>query len=96
MPTETYSLAFDLIRQYAEREGWIPIGFRSWQVGPWLIKVNGTSDERAGIPPYHALIQHEQIIGLLLINPFGGTQGGWHDTEDEFIAAMQQELGHAD
>lgn len=90
--TEPISLAFDLIRRYAEREGWIPIGWREWTVGPWRITVNGTNQKRAGISPYHALIQHDEYVGLMLINPFGGTVGGWKDTENEFVAAMEAAL----
>lgn len=50
------SEAFDLIAQYAKREGWIPIGFREWKVGPWAITVNGTRDARDGIPPSQLLL----------------------------------------
>lgn len=91
--TETsYSLAFDLIRRYAEREGWVPIGWREWHVGPWHIRVNGTAEPRGAIPPYHALIENETYVALLLIHPLGGTVGGWTGAEEEFIAAMEREL----
>lgn len=90
--TDTVSLAFEVIRQYAVREGWQPIGWRTWHVGPWTITVNGTPQERDTIPPYHALIQHDAYLGLMLISPFGGLQAGWKNIEDEFIAALQREL----
>ena len=54
--SERISEAFDLIRQYAVREGWIPISWKDWCVGPWRIRVNGTREDR-GVPPYHALIE---------------------------------------
>lgn len=89
---EQYSEAFDLIRQYAEREDWIPIGWRDFQVGPWRIRVNGTPEERDHVPPYHAMIEHADIISFMCLNPFTGSVGGWKDTEDEFIAAMKEAL----
>ena len=89
---EQINLAFSLIRDYAIREGWTPIGFRSFAVGPWKVTVNGTKDEQSGIPPFHALVEHADIIALMLINPFGGSVGGWQKAEDEFITAMQAAL----
>ena len=93
--SEQYSEAFDWIRQYAEREGWIPIGWRDFTVGSWRIRVNGTRVERDSIPPYHALIEHRGIVALLMVNPFGGSVGGWQDAEAEFCAAMRAEVGPA-
>ena len=90
------SEAFTLIRDYALQQGWTPIGFRSFQVGPWRVTVNGTTDEREQIPPYHALIQHDDIIALMLISPFGGSVGGWQRAEDEFIVDMQAALARGE
>lgn len=84
--------AFDVIARYAQREGWIPIGWRDWRVGPWRIRVNGTKAARDGLAPFHALIEHDTYIGLMVIHPCGGTVGGWKDTEAEFIAAMKDAL----
>jgi hypothetical protein len=92
MSTETISEAFDLIRQYAEREGWIPIGWRDWRVGPWRIRVNGTRQEREQAPPWHALIEHDTMVAFMCIHPMGGSVGGWKDTEADFINAMKAEL----
>ena len=60
------SEAFYLIAEYAHRQGWIPIGFRSWTVGPWNITVNGTKEAQEildggpvlELPPFHALVEH--------------------------------------
>lgn len=94
--TETISEAFDLIAQYAEREGWIPIGWREWTVGPWRIKVNGTTETIDGVRPYHAQVEHQDIIAIMVIHPFVGSVGGWKDTEADFITAMQAELNRKD
>ena len=90
--TAQYSEAFDLIRRYAVRAGWIPIGWRDFRVGPWRIRVNGTVQEREQVPPYHALIDHDTLVACLCIHPMGGSVGGWKDTEAEFIDAMKAEL----
>ncbi len=84
--------AFDLIRQYAEREGWIPIGWKDFTVGPWRIRVNGSPQIREDIRPYHALIEHQDVVALMLISPFGGSVGGWSQAEDDFVATMKAEL----
>mgnify|MGYP001567339052 FL=1 len=68
--------AFDWIRQYAVREGWIPIRWKDFRIGPWRIRVNGTPTMCQDVPPWHALIEHEDIIALLLIHPMGGIVGG--------------------
>ena len=91
--TETICEAFDLIRRYAKRKGWIPIGWREFTVGPWRVRVNGTREVRDAIQPYHALVEHQDIIAFMALNPFQGTIGGWKDTESDFIATMQAELG---
>lgn len=93
--TQPTSLAFSLIADYAIRQGWTPIGFRSFTVGPWTVTVNGTKTQRDGISPFHAHIAHDEIVALMVINPFGGSAGGWDRTEDEFIAAMQSALVEA-
>lgn len=83
------SEAFDLIAQYAAQRGWMPIGWREWTVGPWKITVNGTHLPTNNIPAFHALVENEEYVALMLIHPFGGTVGGFKDTEANFIAAMQ-------
>lgn len=90
--TEQISLAFDLIRRYAEREGWIPIGFRVWDVGPWHIVVNGTRDERDGVAPYHAHVANRDYIGIMVMSPLAGSVGGFQGTEDHFIRDMEAAL----
>lgn len=95
-PDPPITLAFDLIRRYAERHGWIPIGWRSFVVGPWTVTVNGTSLEDQGVPPYHALIEHRDIVALMLISPYGGAVGGWSQAEDLFIHDMEAALAADD
>lgn len=87
-----WTVAFDLIARYAEERGWIPIGFRSWQIGPWKIAVNGTRDERESIPPFHAMVTNDDYLGVMVVNPMSGTVGGWIGMEDAFIDAMRSEL----
>ena len=90
--SEPISEAFDLIARYAEREGWIPIGWKDFRIGPWRIRVNGTQVEREHVRPCTALIEHQDIVALMVIHPFGGTVGGWQHTEADFIEAMRKEL----
>jgi len=89
---EPITLAFDLIRRYAERQGWIPIGWKAFTVGPWTITVNGTPEERDHVPPYHARIDHQTIVAILLLHPYGGSVGGWQDAEATFIRDMEAAL----
>lgn len=91
-PHPPIALAFDLIRRYAEREGWIPIGWRTFTVGPWTVTVNGTPEQRDDVPPWHALIVHRDIVALMLIHPFGGSVGGWQDAEEIFVRDMEAAL----
>lgn len=86
------SMAFELIRRYAEREGWIPIGWREFTVGPWRVRVNGTKEEREAIPPYHAAVEKPESIGIMLLHPYGGKAMGWQTMEDDFIHAMSEAL----
>ncbi len=94
-PDRPILLAFDLIRRYAEQRGWIPIGWRSFSVGPWTVTVNGTADPIAGVLPYHALIEHRDIVAMLLISPYAGSGGGRQDTEALFIHDMEAALADA-
>jgi hypothetical protein len=91
-PDPPITLAMDVIRRYAEQCGWIPIGWRTFTVGPWNVTVNGTPDEQGGIPAYHALVEHRDIVAILLFSPFGGTVGGWQDAEEIFIRDMEAAL----
>lgn len=81
--------AFDLIRQYAERRGWIPIGRREFVVGEWEIKVNGSKDPWEDVPPFHAHVHNRIYVGSLLLSPLSGLAVGYKGTEPEFIAAMK-------
>lgn len=92
IPSDKYSEAFDLIVQYAERERWIPIGWREWTVGPWRIQVNGTRQTRDGVPPFHAFVENQTYVGMMLLHARGGTVGGYENTEAEFIEAMRETL----
>jgi hypothetical protein len=97
MHRETYGQAverqglpeiFDWIIQLAQKHERIPVGF--WDMTPkvgWRIVVNGTTDERNGVPPWHALIEH---LGLpaALVSPAGGALIG-HD-EDDVIAMLRE------
>jgi hypothetical protein len=91
-PDPPITLAFDCIRRYAERQGWIPIGFRTFTVGPWKVTVNGTPEDHLDVPMYHALVEHRDIIAMMLFSPFGGSVGGWCDAEDTFIRDMEAAL----
>ena len=86
--------AFDLICRYAEREHWLPIGWRDWCVGPWRIRVNGTAVDCENIPAWHVLIEHQHIVSFMLIHQTGGTVGGWAGTEEAFISDMKATLDH--
>lgn len=96
MQTDRISVAFEMIRRYAVQRGWIPIGWRVFDVGPWHITVNGTEKTREHVPPYHARVEHRTIISIMLLSPFGGSVGGWQDAEGEFIAEMEDALSKHD
>ena len=89
------SEAFDVLAQYALAQGWAPIGFRVFTVGPWTVTINGTDTRRNDLSPYHALIAHRDIVALMVIHPFGGTIGGWAGAEDAFIADVRAAMGDA-
>lgn len=92
-PDRPLVLAFDLIRRYAAAHGWTPIGWRSFGVGSWTVVVNGTADSVGGLPPYHALVVHNDTLAALMFTPFDGV--GWnchHDVEDRFIHDMEAAL----
>jgi len=92
MPDQVLEV-FDLIREYAERHDWLPIGWRTFTVGDWRVTVNGTKEERDSIPPFHALVEHSRYVSLMLFSPFGGDSLGWSGAEVEFCTAMQTALG---
>lgn len=77
------------IADYATAQGWAPIGFRTFTVGPWDITVNGTKERRDGLQPYHASVMHRDIIAIMVLNPFGGVVGGWSGAEEQFIADLK-------
>lgn len=95
--------AFDLLRQLAEQRGWIPIGFRRFELpDAFVVTVNGTPEERQdvtdegepgiAVPPYHASVWR---LGwpLGIFNPFNGTLIA--GTEDRLIAAIRAALTKA-
>lgn len=90
--SERISLVFDLIRRYAVQQGWVPIGWRVFEPGPWTVTVNGTKEERERVPPYHARIEHREIVAIMVLSPFGGTVGGWQEAEATFIRDMEAAL----
>lgn len=87
------SVAFQLIADYALKQGWVPVGHRTFTVGDWSIRINGTPLEINGLEPYHALIENERIVAMMVISPFGGTVGGYQMTEDMFIDDMKKAVG---
>lgn len=93
-------LAFSLLADLALKRGWIPIGFRRFDLGDDLIVfVNGTGDPRRDtdpdghdgieIPPYHASVWRSGWPAGF-ISPYGGTL--IVGTEDRLIAALQAAL----
>jgi len=90
------SLLFDAIAAYCERQDWVPVGFRRFDVGPWRFTMNGTKTERDGVPPYHCAIDREDdAFTMILVQPFGGgiTGVAGRDlvaVEDEIIATLRQ------
>lgn len=94
------SLAFSLLADLAFKRGWVPIGFRRFELSPDLIVfVNGTNEPRRDIdpdgrdgieiPPYHASVWcHGWPAGF--ISPYGGTL--IVGVEDRLIAALQTAL----
>ena len=85
---------FDWIIQLAEKHGRMPVGF--WDMSPkdgWRLVVNGTKDERDGVPPWHALVEHRGLP-VALVNPAGGGVIG-HD-EDFVIAMLREAVGAPD
>lgn len=94
--SEQFSEAFVLIRDYALSRGWAPMGFRSFTVGPWTVTVNGTEQAKDNIPPYHALVEHDTMMGwLMLIHPSGGRVGTGQHVEDAFITSMRAACGRS-
>ena len=92
MATEKYLEAFDVIRLYAEKHKWIPIGLRRFSVGPWNIFVNGTRETNDNVPPYHAAITHDKYLGAMVISPLAGNAMGWRDIEADFVRDMRAAL----
>jgi len=92
---QPYSEVFDLIRQYAVLRGWIPIGWKDFRVRDWRIRVNGTRQAREGVPPYHALIEHEYLLAVMICNPHRGNVAGWSETEWTFCRDMRAALEEA-
>ena len=93
--SEPMTLVFEVIRRYAVPEGWIPIGWRAFDVGPWKVTVNGTREKRDDIPPYHVRIEHREIVAFMLVHPLDRSVGGWGETEATCARAMEAELARA-
>lgn len=89
---EPISEIFVLIAEYAHRQGWIPIGWREFSIGPWDITVNGTKERRDDLDPYHARIVHRDIVAILILSPFGGGVGGWGGAEEALIKDLKSAL----
>ena len=87
--TERISEAFDAIASYCLRHGWTPVGLRSFSVGPWDVTINGTRETVDNLRPFHASVVHRDLVGLMILYPYGGTVGGWGETEAQFIADMK-------
>lgn len=85
--------AFELICRYAEREGWLPIGWRVWTVGDWEIRVNGTATMRDAVPPWHAAVTNTRYLGVMVVGVTDGVSGGYHGVEEDFIRDMRAALG---
>ena len=78
------------VLEYCRRQGWVPVGWRSWDLGPWKITVNGTKAERDGVPPFHVLIERPEFLGLILIGPDGGNVVGLPPSaEDDVIRLVR-------
>ena len=80
--------AFAAIADYAFAQGWAPIGFRSFHVGPWEVTVNQTRDRRDDLDPFHARVVHESVVAIMILSPFGGSVGGWQGAEAAFLADL--------
>ena len=87
--------AMSLVADYALAMGWTPIGDRSFSVGDWDVRVNGTKAEVGHIPPFHVCVTNRVYMGIMLFSPFGGSVGGYQGTEGEFIAAMKKAIVEA-
>jgi hypothetical protein len=84
--------AMSLVADYALKKDWAPIGDRAFSVGDWDVRVNGTNKTVEGIPPFHAQAVNRRYMGMMIFNAFGGSSGGWKDTEREFIEAMKKAI----
>ena len=91
-PDPPITLAMDLIRRYAERQGWIPIGYREFTVGDWDITVNGTGEDRDLIAPWHTRAVHREILAMLVFSAHGGSAVGWREAEEMFIRDLERAL----
>ena len=90
------TIAMDLIARYAVLQGWVPIGYRSFTVGKWDITVNGTKNQVGLLPPWHAQVEHQDIVAILVFDAHGGTAGGWNGAEQLFLADMEAAIVRSD
>jgi len=80
------------VAEYCHRQGWIPVGWRSWTLGPWTFTFNGTALEHKGVPAFHLLIEQPDLVGLMLIGPGGGAVVGLlKGSEEAVIAALNED-----
>lgn len=84
--------AMSLVAEYAEKQGWIPIGFKTFTVGDWTVTVNGTRQIRDELPAFTAKAENTRVVGVLIFDAFGGRAGGYLNIEDDFCEAMKREL----
>ena len=89
MSERPISEAFMAIADYATGQGWVPIGFRVFAVGPWDITVNGTQERYDDVDPYHARVVHRDIVAIMVLHPYGGGIGGWQEAEAQFITDLR-------
>lgn len=91
--------AFDLVRQLAVAQGWLPIGFRRIELSDgFVVTVNGTNQERKDeegmdIPPFRASVWRNGWPGGLF-DMFGGTLMA--GIEDPLIAALKAAIAKAE
>lgn len=68
MSAESYSELFSLIADYCTARGWVPVGQRAFNVGPFHITVNGGPETWRDIPPFHATVTKANDLSLILVS----------------------------
>ena len=80
--------AYVALVDYVRAQGWKPVGWRVFHVGPFEVTVNGTPRRTGGLNAYHVLAEHGEG-GMILMAPTDGTAIGREGIEAEFIAALR-------